>query len=85
MVFLASGAIPLMRDGPLSVGRTALAVVGIALAALSVWFGALRARRTLQVHPASGRKIVASPRLEVFALGWATAGFAAIIIVILML
>jgi putative membrane protein len=86
LVFLVGGGIPLMREGgPLDVGRTLLAVVAVLLAALVVWFGALRARRTLEVHPVLGHKVIASPRLEVLVLGWATAGFAALILVLLML
>lgn len=86
LAFLAGGAIPLLHDGgPLAGGRPLLAAAGALLACMVVWFGTVRARRTLQVHPGSGRKVVAPPRLEVLCLGWTTAGFAAIVVIVLML
>lgn len=86
MVFLVGGGIPLLREGgPLDAARTALAVLAVVLALLVVWLGQVRGRRTLEVHPESGRKVIASPRLEVLILGWGTAGFAAVIVLFLML
>ena len=86
LVFLVRGAIPLLREeGPLAGGRSALAISAVLLAALVVWFGILRGRRTLEVHPVGGHKIIASPRNQVLVLGWATAGFATMIVVLLML
>lgn len=68
--FLVAGALPLLGHGPLDVGRTVLPVVGAMLALLAVWLGHRRARR-----------ISAAPKSEVVLLGWATAGFAVLILV----
>jgi len=65
--FLAVGAIPLLGEGP---GRTVLAVAGALLALLAVWLGHRRASR-----------IMVTPRTEVLLLGWATAGFATLLVV----
>jgi uncharacterized membrane protein YidH (DUF202 family) len=72
--FLVAGALPLLGHGPLSIGRTALALVGALLALLAVWLGHRRARH-----------IMAMPRTEVLLLGWATAGFTALILVVYLL
>lgn len=86
MVFLVSGAIPLVReDGPLGVARTLLAVVAVLLAAMVVWFSVRRGRRVVEVHPGSGRKVATVPTLEVVVLGWSTAAFAALVVVLLLL
>jgi len=68
--FLAVGAIPLLGQGPLTAGRTILPIVGALLALLAVWLGHRRASR-----------ITVAARIEVLLLGWATAGFAALIVV----
>jgi uncharacterized membrane protein YidH (DUF202 family) len=68
--FLVAGALPLLGQGPFDAGRTVLPVVGAALAILAVWLGHRRARRFTVV-----------PKTEVVLLGWATAGFAALILV----
>jgi putative membrane protein len=68
--FLAVGAIPLLSHGPFTAGRAVLLVVGALLALLAVWLGHRRASR-----------IMLTPRTEVRLLGWATAGFAALLVV----
>lgn len=79
--FLVGGAIPLLREGgPLEVARGLLAVLAVVLALLVVWLGRVRGR-----HTHSERGIVPPPRTEVLVLGWAVAGFAAAIVVTLML
>jgi putative membrane protein len=68
--FLGAGALALLgRDGPLSIGQSVLPVVGAALALLAAWMGRRRAR-----------SIRTTPRIEVLVVGWATAGFAALIV-----
>ncbi|WP_006243684.1 DUF202 domain-containing protein [Mycolicibacterium tusciae] len=70
LAFLVAGALPLFGHGPFDVGRTVLPVVGAMLAILAVWLGRRRARRAM-----------VEPKGEVVLLGWATAGFAALIVV----
>ena len=73
--FLAGGAIPLLREGgPLAFGRTSLAILAILLALLVVWLGYVRAKR-MQMPP----------KVEIHLIGWATMGFAAVIVVLLAL
>ncbi len=72
--FLVAGALPLLGRGPFDNGRMVLPIVGAALAVLAVWLGHRRARR-----------ITAEPRIEVALLGWATAGFAALMLVVSVL
>ncbi|MGO4446768.1 DUF202 domain-containing protein [Mycobacterium sp. 2YAF39] len=72
--FLVAGALPLLGRGPLSEGRMVLPVVGAVLAMLVVWLGRRRARR-----------ITSEPGVEVALIGWATAGFAVLIVVIVLL
>lgn len=69
--FLVAGALPLFGQGPLDDGRIALSAVGALLAVLVVWLGRRRARRFVVV-----------PKVEVVLLGWTTAGFAALVLVI---
>lgn len=71
--FLVAGALPLLGQGPLNAGRTVLPAIGAALAILAIWLGHRRARR-----------IMAEPKTEVVLLGWATAGFAALILVVIV-
>jgi uncharacterized membrane protein YidH (DUF202 family) len=79
--FLVGGAIPLLREGgPLEVVRGLLAVLAVALALLVVWLGRVRGRQTN-----AGAGIVPPPRTQVLVLGWAVAGFAAAIVITLML
>ena len=68
--FLAVGAIPLLGHGPLTAERTVLVFVGALLALLAVWLGHRRASR-----------MNVTPRVEVLLLGWATAGFATLLVV----
>ena len=76
--FLAGGAIPLLRvEGPLGGARPVLAATGVALAILVVWLGRRRAK-----HVTAGPDSVPAPRTEVFAIGVATTGFAALIIAV---
>ena len=72
--FLAVGAIPLLGHGSFTAQRSVLVVVGALLALLAVWFG----------HRRAGR-IAVTPRTEVLLLGWATAGFATMIVVFIAL
>ncbi len=84
--FLVGGAIPLLREGgPLEAARGLLAVLAVVLALLVVRLGRVRGRQTYAMHPATGRTVVAPPRTEVLVLGWAVAGFAAAIVITLML
>ena len=69
--FLMAGALPLFGQGPLNDGRMVLPAVGALLAILVVWLGRRRARRVMVV-----------PKAEILLLGWATAGFAALILVV---
>ncbi|WP_099039150.1 DUF202 domain-containing protein [Mycobacterium neglectum] len=73
--FIVAGAFPLLGNGPFDdAGQSVLPVVGAALAILVVVLGRRRARR-----------ITATPRTEVLLLGWATAGFAALIVMFSLL
>jgi uncharacterized membrane protein YidH (DUF202 family) len=84
--FLVGGAIPLLRQGgPLEVVRGSLAVLAVVLALLVVLLGRVRARQMRATHPAAGREKVPPPRTAVLVLGWAVAGFAAAIVLTLML
>ena len=67
--FLVAGALPMFHRGPFDDGRIVLPIVGALLAILCVGLGRRRA----------GRMTVA-PTIEVVLLGWATAGFAALIV-----
>jgi hypothetical protein len=69
--FLVAGALPLFGQGPLTDGRMVLPAVGALLAILVVWLGRRRGRRFRLV-----------PKAEVVLLGCATAGFAALILVV---
>jgi hypothetical protein len=69
--FLVAGALPLFGRGPLGDGRIILPIVGALLAILCVGLGRRRASR-----------LSAGPRTEVVLLGWATAGFAALIVMV---
>jgi putative membrane protein len=72
--FLVAGAIPLLREGgPLSAGRTLLAVMAVVLALLVVVLARVRARQPLG----------SPPGIEVLVIGCATAGFAATTVVLL--
>ena len=68
--FLVAGALPLFGKGALDDGRIILPAVGALLAILVVWLGRRRARRFMAV-----------PKAEVVLLGWATVGFAVLILV----
>jgi len=67
--FLVAGALPLFGRGPFDDGRIVLPIVGALLAMLCVGLGRRRAGR-----------LAAAPRSEVVVLGWATAGFAMLIV-----
>ena len=91
LAFLVAGALPLFGQGPFDVGRTVLPVVGAVLAILAVWLGRRRARNLVMVEcrRRGGSAVecrrrggsVAQPKAEVVLLGWATAGFAVLIVV----
>src|SRR5262249_39732218 len=73
--FLAAGAIPLLREGgPLAFARTSMAIIAILLALLVIRLSWVRARR-----------MRLPPRMEIYLIGWATAVFATIIVVFLVL
>jgi putative membrane protein len=81
---LVIGAILLFRQpGPLAVGRTLLAAAAVLLAVLVLGLGRRRRRRTRTTRVAAGRNIVPDARTEVLLTGWALAGFAAAIVVLL--
>jgi uncharacterized membrane protein YidH (DUF202 family) len=83
--FLASGAIPLLRQGgPLAVGGTVLAVTAVLLALLVLRLGRRRGQRIRAIRRIAGKNIVPNARTEVLLIGWATAGFATAIVVLLM-
>ena len=65
--------------------RGILAVLAVVLALLVVLLGRVRARKTRATRPAAGREVVPPPRTAVLVLGWAVAGFAAAIVLTLML
>jgi hypothetical protein len=67
--FLVAGALPLFGRGPFDDGRIVLPIMGALLAILCVALGRRRAGR-----------LSAGPKTEVVLLGWATAGFAALIV-----
>lgn len=69
--FLVAGALPLFGRGPFDDGRIVLPIVGALLAILCVGLGRRRAGR-----------LTSAPKTEVLLLGWATAGFAALIVLI---
>jgi uncharacterized membrane protein YidH (DUF202 family) len=69
--FLIGGALALLGHGTYTVGKAVLPIVGAMLAILVVWLGRRRARRIME-----------TPKAEVLLLGWATAGFAALILVV---
>jgi putative membrane protein len=82
---LASGAIPLLRQGgPLAVGGTLLAVTAVLLALLVLRLGRRRGQQIRAIRRIAGRNIVRNARTEVLLIGWATAGFATAIVVLLM-
>jgi uncharacterized membrane protein YidH (DUF202 family) len=73
--FLASGAIPLLRSGgPLAPGKIGLAVLATLLALLVVWISRDRARH-----------FRTSAAVAVHLIGGATAVFATVIVVLLVL
>jgi uncharacterized membrane protein YidH (DUF202 family) len=83
--FLASGAIPLLRQGgPLEVGGTLLAVTAVLLALLVLRLGRRRGQRIRAIRRIAGKNIVPNARTEVLLIGWATVGFATAIVVLLM-
>jgi putative membrane protein len=83
--FLVSGAIPLLRQsGPLAVGRTLLAGTAVLLALLVLWLDRRRGRRIRAIRLIAGKQTVSNARTEVLLIGWATAGFATAIVVLLM-
>jgi hypothetical protein len=83
--FLASGAIPLLRQGgPLAVGGTLLAVTAVLLALLVVRLGRRRGQRIRANRRIAGKNIVPDARTEVLLIGWTTAGFATAIVVLLL-
>ena len=83
--FLASGAIPLLRQGgPLAVGGTLLAVMAVLLALLVLQLGRRRGQRIKAIRRIAGENIVPNGRTDVLLIGWATASFATAIVVLLM-
>lgn len=82
--YLAAGAVPLLRaGGPLEFARTALAVIAVLLALLVVWLSQTRARQ-IRMGLAVGARVVPASAAA-FLIGWGTCGFAAMIVVLLIL
>lgn len=82
--FLASGAIPLLKQsGPLAVGGDILAVMAVLVASLVLGLGRRRGRRIRAIRRCAGKNIVSDARTEVLLIGWATAGFAAAVVVLM--
>jgi uncharacterized membrane protein YidH (DUF202 family) len=83
---LASSAILLFRQtGPPAVARTLLAATAALLAVLVLGLGHSRGRRTRAIRVIAGKNIVSDARTEVLLIGWAVAGFATAIVLLLML
>jgi putative membrane protein len=83
--FLASGAIPLLRQGgPLAVVGTLLAVTAVLLALLVLRLGRGRGQRIRAIRRIAGQNIVPTARTEVLLIGWATAGFATAVVGLLI-
>ena len=84
--FLAGGAVLLLRQGELpALGRTLLAVAAVLLVLLVLGLGRRRGRRMSALRAGAGNDIVPDARTEVLLIGWATAGFATAIAVLLAL
>jgi uncharacterized membrane protein YidH (DUF202 family) len=82
---LASGAIPLLRQGgPLAVGGTLLAVTAVLLALLVLQLGRRRGQQIKAIRRIGGKNIVPNGRTEVLLIGWATASLATAIVVLLL-
>ncbi|WP_445942292.1 DUF202 domain-containing protein [Pseudonocardia sp. T1-2H] len=83
---LASSAILLFRQtGPPAAARTLLAATAALLAVLVLGLGHRRGRRTRAIRVIAGKNIVSDARTEVLLIGWAVAGFATAIVLLLML
>jgi putative membrane protein len=81
--FLASGAIPLLRQsGALTVGRILLAVTAALLALLVLRPGRRRGQRMRALRLIAGKNSVSHAGTEVLLIGWATAGLATAIAVL---
>jgi uncharacterized membrane protein YidH (DUF202 family) len=83
--FLVGGAIPLLREGgPLAFGRTLLAITAVLLALLVLWLSRTRAQR-IRTCLTSGGNRVSAATVDIPLIGWATCGFATMIVVLLIL
>lgn len=84
--FLASGGLLLLHQSELpTVGRTLLAVMAVLLALLVLSLGHRRGQRVKVRRGGAGKDVVPDARTEVLLIGWAMAGFAAAITVLLVL
>lgn len=83
--FLVGGAIPLLREGgPLTFGRTLLAITAVLLALLVVSLSRTRAQR-IRTRLTAGGNVVPAATVDILLIGWATCGFATMIVVLLVL
>ena len=79
--FLVGGTLVLLRPhGPLQVGRTVLASAAGLLALLVLALSYVRSRNI-----SAGGRAPAPPRVEVLILGYGTAAFALLLVVVLLL
>lgn len=84
--FLVGGALVLLRQhGPLGPARALLAITAGLLALLVLALGYRRSRQIRTSPVIAGRIVTSVPRAEVLLIGGATFGFAAAVVVVLLL
>lgn len=84
--FLVVGALVLLpRHGSLGPARAMLAITAMLLALLVLALGYRRSRRIRNSQMVNGRMVTFTPQLEVLFIGAATTGFAAAMVVVLLL
>ena len=83
--FLASGVIPLLKQsGPLAVRGDFLVGAAVLLASLVIWLGRRRRWRIGAMRPAARNHVMSDARTEVLLIGWAVAGFAMAVVVLVL-
>jgi uncharacterized membrane protein YidH (DUF202 family) len=83
--FLASGVIPLLKQsGPLAVRGDFLVGAAVLLASLVIWLGRRRRWRIGAMRPSARNHVMSDARTEVLLIGWAVAGFAMTIVVLVL-
>jgi putative membrane protein len=83
--FLLGGSIPLLREGgPLAFARTLLAITAVLLALVVMFLSRTRAQR-IRTRLTAGGNVVPAATVDVRLIGWATCGFASMIVVLLIL